>query len=84
MGWGRLRLPPRWGSGTSSGGESTPQPNEAHDFGLIPRALSSAHELGLPELELVLRFDSPDQVTAISFDKFRLGLSRTRKENARA
>ena len=52
---------------------------DAHDFGLIARALRFAHRCGQPGLELVLFFDSPDQVTAIPFEKFRLGLSHSRR-----
>ena len=57
----------------------TPDRDDAHDFDLIPRALRFAHRSGLPDLELVLRFDSPEQMTAIPFEKFQLGLSRTRR-----
>lgn len=55
----------------------TPDRDEAHDFGLIANALRFAHKAGFPDLELVLCFDRPEQVTAIPFEKFRLGLSHT-------
>ena len=57
----------------------TPDRDEAHDFGLIARALKFAHQAGLPDLQLVLRFDSSEEVTAIPFDKFRFGVSHSKK-----
>ena len=57
---------------------------DAHDFCLIARALRFAHRLGLPDLELLLCFDSTDRMTAIPFQKFVLGLSPARKRAVRA
>ena len=57
----------------------TPERAEAHDFELIGRALKFAHKTGFPDLELVLAFDDAKHVSAIPFEKFRLGLTRGRK-----
>ena len=57
----------------------TPDRDEAYDFGLIAKAVRFAHQVGLPDLELILGFDRPEQATGIPLEKFRLGLSHTRK-----
>jgi hypothetical protein len=41
-----------------------------------------AHKTRLPGLELILSFDGPEQATAVPFEKFLLGLSRTKKHQA--
>jgi hypothetical protein len=47
--------------------------DEAHDFGLIARAMKFARKARLPGLELILSFDSPEQAAA-----FHLGSSNSR------
>ena len=53
--------------------------DDAYDFGFISKAMKVAHKLRIPELELVLSFDGPDQPPTTPFEKFVLGLSRTKK-----
>lgn len=53
--------------------------DEAFDFGLASNALKVAHKLRIRDLELVLKFDDPDHVTATPFDKFLSGLSHNRR-----
>jgi len=49
----------------------TPDRDRAHDFGLVAKAVKFAQKMQLPNLELILSFDDPHQVTAMSFGKFR-------------
>ncbi len=56
----------------------TPDRDNAHDFGLIARAVKFAKKTRLPNLELVLSFDDPSRVTATPFGKFWLGLLRSK------
>ncbi len=56
--------------------------DEAYDFRVIDRALKFAQRTGIHDLELILSFDSPEQVSPISMDRFRLGLSAPRKREA--
>jgi hypothetical protein len=61
----------------------TPDRDEAHDFGLIARALRFAREAAIPDLELVLRFDGPEPVAGIPFEKLLWGQRIARpKRNA--
>ena len=53
--------------------------DEAFDFGLASKALKVAHKLHMRDLELVLSFDDPEQVTATPFQKFIDGLSHNRR-----
>src|SRR5271169_6366241 len=63
----------------------TPDRNEAHDFGLIARAVKFAHKAGLSDLDLILSFESHEQASAVSFERFRLGSSpATRRGTAKA
>jgi hypothetical protein len=57
----------------------TPDREEAHDFGLISRAVKIAQKLRIPELELVLSLDEPDQAAATPFEQFLRGLPRPKK-----
>ncbi len=57
----------------------TPDRDDAYDFGLISRAMKIARKLHIPDLELVLSLDDPDQAGATPFEKFLLGLTRPRK-----
>jgi hypothetical protein len=50
----------------------TPDADEAHDFGLIARAVRFAHKASLTGLELILSLDSPEEAAALPFDMFRL------------
>jgi hypothetical protein len=50
----------------------TPDADEAHDFGLIARAVKFAHKASLTGLELILSLDSPEEAAALPFDMFRL------------
>ena len=56
----------------------TPDAEEAHDFGLVARAMNFAQKTHIPGLELILSFDAPEQRTSLLFDKFRLGLPHAR------
>ena len=51
---------------------------DAFDFGLVSKALKTAHKLGIRDLELELSLDNPDQVVTTPFAKFLRGLSRNR------
>jgi hypothetical protein len=56
----------------------TPDRDNAHDFGLVARAVKFAQKARLPNLELILSFDDPRQVTATPFEKFWRRLSRSK------
>ncbi|HZR16087.1 MAG TPA: hypothetical protein VFE51_02065 [Verrucomicrobiae bacterium] len=43
---------------------------EAHDFGLIARAMRFARKIGLPSLELIIDVDDPKQVRETPFEVF--------------
>ncbi len=60
----------------------TPDRDDAYDFGLISKAMKIAHKLRIPELELVLSLDDPDEVAATPFEKFLHGLSRPKRRRA--
>jgi len=45
----------------------TTSPNNAHDFGLIARALRFINKTGFANMELILKFDRPDQATQFHF-----------------
>jgi hypothetical protein len=51
---------------------------DAHDFGLVSKALKVAHKLGIRDLELEFSLDNPEQVITTPFEKFLRGLSRNR------
>jgi hypothetical protein len=55
--------------------------DDAYDFGIISKAMKVAHKIRIPDLELVLSLDGPDQNAATSFEKFLLGLSNTNKRH---
>lgn len=57
----------------------TPDADEAHDFGLVARAMKFAQKAHIPGLELILSFEAPEQETAVLFDKFRVGLPHARR-----
>ena len=56
----------------------TPDAEEAHDFGLVARAMNFAQKAHIPGLELILSSDGPDQAAATPFEKFLLGLKGKR------
>ena len=56
----------------------TPDREEAHDFGIISKAMKLARKMRIPDLELVLSLDGPALVAAPPFVKFLFGLSHPR------
>jgi hypothetical protein len=57
----------------------TPDRDDAYDFGLVSKAVRIARKLHIPDLELVLSLDDPDQAGATPFEQFLRGLSHPRK-----
>jgi hypothetical protein len=55
--------------------------DEAFDFGLVSKAMKTAHKLRIRELELELSFDDPDQAAGTPFENFLRGLWRTRRHS---
>ena len=55
---------------------------DAHDFGLISKAMKAAHKLRMSDLELELSLEDPDQATITPFEKLLRGLARARKHEA--
>ena len=53
--------------------------DEAYDFGIVPKALRVAHKLRIPDLELVLSLDDPEQAAATPFERFLRGLLHGRR-----
>ena len=53
--------------------------DEAHDFGVVSRAMKVAHKLRIRDLELELSFDDPEPPPATPLQKFVRGLSRNGK-----
>jgi hypothetical protein len=60
----------------------TPDRDDAYDFGIIAKAMKVAHKTGVPDLELVLSLDDPDEVAATPFEKLLHGLLHTRKRHS--
>lgn len=60
----------------------TPDRDDAFDFGIVSKAVKIARKLRIPELELVLSFDDPEQAAATPFEKFLFGLAHTEKHPA--
>jgi len=57
----------------------TPDRDDAFDFGIISKATKAARKMHIPDLELVLWSDGPMGADATPFEKFLLGLKRTRR-----
>jgi hypothetical protein len=57
----------------------TPDRDNAHDFGLIARAVKFAQKTRLPNLELILSFDDASRVKATPFIQAWRGLLRNKK-----
>jgi hypothetical protein len=55
--------------------------DDAFDFGIVSKAMRIARKLRIPELELVVSFDDPDQAATTPFQKLLLGLSHGTKQN---
>lgn len=55
---------------------------EAFDFGIISKAMKVAHKLRIPELELELSFEDPEQRSSTPFEKLLRGLSRKSRHTA--
>ncbi len=55
---------------------------EAFDFGFVSRAMKVAHKLRIPELELELSFEDPEQASSTPFEKLLRGLSRKSRHSA--
>ena len=58
----------------------TPDRDDAHDFGVISKAVRIAHKLRIPDLEVVLSVDDPNQVIDTPFAQFLRGLSHPRRQ----
>jgi hypothetical protein len=56
--------------------------DDAHDFGLVSRALKAAHRLRIRELELELSLDDPGRAVTAPFQEFLRGLSRCQRHPA--
>ncbi len=56
-----------------SAGAWTLDPENAHDFGSIARAVSVVQTRGLSDMEVDLTFDNPEQVTSVCFKELVLG-----------
>jgi ABC-type proline/glycine betaine transport system ATPase subunit len=48
----------------------TPDRDNAHDFGVIGRAMKFAKKIGLPDLELIVSVDDPQQLSSTPFQVF--------------
>ena len=48
----------------------TPDRDNAHDFGLIARAMKFAKKIGFPDLELIVSVDDPKQIRNTPFEVF--------------
>jgi hypothetical protein len=59
----------------------TPDRDDAYDFGIISKAMKVAHKIRIPDLELVLSLDDPDEVAATPFEKLLHGLLHTGKRH---
>ena len=57
----------------------TPDAEDAYDFGIISKAMRIAHKLRIPDLELVLSLDHPEEAAATPFEQFLRGLSHPKK-----
>ncbi len=53
--------------------------DDAYDFGLVSQAMKIARKLRIPDLELVLSLDEPEEAPATAFEKFLRGLSHPKK-----
>jgi hypothetical protein len=62
----------------------TPDRDDAHDFGIISKAMKVARKIRVPDLELVLSLDEPDEVAATPFEKLLHGLLHTGSATSRA
>ena len=56
----------------------TPDRNNAYDFGLIGRAMKFAKKIGLPDLELIVSVDDPQQLSNTPFEVFWRRILRVR------
>ncbi len=54
---------------------------EAHDFGLVSKAMKAAHKLRIGELELELAFEELEETPATPFQALMRGLSRPRRHS---
>ena len=54
--------------------------DDAFDFGVISKAVKLAHKLRIPDLEVVLSVDDPNQVRDTPFAQFLRDLSRPRSQ----
>ena len=52
--------------------------DEAHDFGVVSKAMKAAHKLRIRELELELAFEELEAAPATAFQTLMRGLSRPR------
>ena len=52
--------------------------DEAHDFGVVSKAMKAAHKLRIRELELELAFEDLEEAPATPFQTLMRGLSRPR------
>ena len=57
----------------------TPDAEEAHDFGLVARAVRFAQKAHIPGLELILSLDAPEKETPVRFERFRLALPHAKR-----
>jgi hypothetical protein len=57
----------------------TPDRDNAYDFGLIGRAMKFARKIGLPDLELILSVDNPEQINKTPFQVFLRKVLRNKR-----
>lgn len=54
--------------------------DDAFDFGVLSKAMKIAQKLRIPDLEVVLSMDNPEQASDTPFAKFLRDLSRPRSQ----
>jgi hypothetical protein len=57
----------------------TPDRDNAYDFGLIGRAMKFARKIRLPDLELILSVDNPEQINKTPFQVFLRKVLRNKR-----
>ena len=57
----------------------TPDRDNAYDFGLIGRAMKFARKMRLPNLELILSVDNPEQISKTPFQVFLRKVLRNKR-----
>ena len=62
----------------------TPEREQAHDFGIVRRAIKFAQKMRISDLELILSFDEPQSLGSTAFGDFiRKAMRRPRNRSLR-